>query len=478
MSEELQSLVQIIELYGRGLGGLGKAIRFSAKSAEKGVDIAKVKVMQHKMKLHYASTGEHKTMKLKDLEKLTGGQYNILNIPLEEEKGLTGFYDRLKKMHVSFAELPDLQLGDGYTQIAYNPMDAENVRMVVQYFKKKFPTEARDIDIEEYINMAGKDGQKLLDELAKKGYTAEMHREQLSEIQERIKDNNYIPISLNMESLLLREEKDGYTLRVPRSRTKSNTEHAIYIKKSDVILMDQGQTLISYIKKSDMVTQYPMDSHGAIMEDRPHPIKGEAFAEAFQPVGEDRLQNIEKLKPNLTEIFPSFNQGQENETHSLAPVLMQEEIPQKAEKQMTEILSIENLKERQNNADYIPLTFNMEKQLVAEDSHVYTTSLLRSAGDEPDRMKCMVINKADARLSEDGKRLSAYLKKTDTSRILEFDQTGIKVGEYQMKNEEIALAYLKSASSWKPGEHKLNHKDLPDVLEKNGFKPLPGKKVK
>ena len=30
MSEELQSLVQIIELYGRGLEGLGKAIRFSA----------------------------------------------------------------------------------------------------------------------------------------------------------------------------------------------------------------------------------------------------------------------------------------------------------------------------------------------------------------------------------------------------------------------------------------------------------------
>lgn len=33
MSEELQSLVQIIELYGRGLEGLGKAIRFSAKGA-------------------------------------------------------------------------------------------------------------------------------------------------------------------------------------------------------------------------------------------------------------------------------------------------------------------------------------------------------------------------------------------------------------------------------------------------------------
>jgi hypothetical protein len=33
MSEELQSLVQIIELYGKGLG---KALRFSAKGAAKG----------------------------------------------------------------------------------------------------------------------------------------------------------------------------------------------------------------------------------------------------------------------------------------------------------------------------------------------------------------------------------------------------------------------------------------------------------
>jgi len=171
MSEELQSMVQIIELYGRGLGALGRAIRFSAKGAAKGVDVAKVKTMQHNMKLHYASTGNHKTMKLSDLEKLTGGQYNILNIPLENEKELLEFYDRLKKMRVSFAELPDLQLGDGYTQIAYNPMDAENVKMVVQYYRKHLSEMPKDISVDQYMDMAGKDGKELLDELAEKGYT-------------------------------------------------------------------------------------------------------------------------------------------------------------------------------------------------------------------------------------------------------------------------------------------------------------------
>ena len=83
MSEELQSLVQIIELYGKGLGGLGRALRFSAKGAAKGVEIAQVKRLQHRMKLHYASEGTHNTMKLCYLEKMTGGRYVILNIPIE-----------------------------------------------------------------------------------------------------------------------------------------------------------------------------------------------------------------------------------------------------------------------------------------------------------------------------------------------------------------------------------------------------------
>lgn len=38
MSEELQSMVQISELYGRALGALGRAIRFSAKGAAKGAE--------------------------------------------------------------------------------------------------------------------------------------------------------------------------------------------------------------------------------------------------------------------------------------------------------------------------------------------------------------------------------------------------------------------------------------------------------
>lgn len=198
MSEELQSLVQIIELYGRGLEGLGKAIRFSAKGAEKGVQIAQVKALQHRMKLHYASEGTHNTMKLSDLEKMTGGRYTILNIPLEDEKELIAFYDRLKKLKVSFSELPDLNLGDGYTQIAYNPDDMESVRLVIDYYKKKFRQEAKEMDLDEYFGTASPGGLEYLDELAAKGYEGRMHEEQLEEIQKRISDKKNIFPSASM----------------------------------------------------------------------------------------------------------------------------------------------------------------------------------------------------------------------------------------------------------------------------------------
>lgn len=98
----------------------------------------------------------------------------ILNIPIEGEKELIPFYDRLKKMRVSFAELPDLKLGDGYTQIAYNPDDVENVRLVIDYYKKKLRETPKDIDIDEYMAMAGPDGRDYLDELAVKGYEGMM----------------------------------------------------------------------------------------------------------------------------------------------------------------------------------------------------------------------------------------------------------------------------------------------------------------
>lgn len=96
------------------------------------------------------------------------------------------------------------------------------------------------MDLDEYFGTSGPRGLEYLDELAAKGYEGRMHEEQLEEIQERIRDKEYLPISINVESLLLREEKDAYLFRIPRGRLGEDLSSAIRIKKSDCILLDEG----------------------------------------------------------------------------------------------------------------------------------------------------------------------------------------------------------------------------------------------
>ena len=493
MSEELQSMVQIIELYGRGLGALGRAIRFSAKGAAKGVDVAKVKTMQYKMKLHYASTGNHKTMKLSDLEKLTGGQYNILNIPLENEKGLLGFYDRLKKMRVSFAELPDLQLGDGYTQIAYNPMDAENVKMVVGYYRKHLSEMPKEISVDQYMDMAGKDGQELLNELAEKGYTDGMHIEQLSEIQERIRDDNYIPISLNMESLLLQENKDSYVLRIPKSRLNAALEHAIVVHKKDCLLLDRGQTLVTCLDRQGKTKLYHMDAHGHVVEENPLNMKNEDLGKAFASLSRQKIQQIQRLKPEQIDIFPSFNQGQENGTDSSAPDSVPEpdiagdnpseraetlqNVPSFSAKQekMAQILSAEQIKGYQSDGDYIPLSFDVETEILADSSNIYAVVLPEMPEDGEAHLRCAIINKTDTRLSEDGKSVTAYLKRDGESVVMVFNEKEEKIKEYKQKNEEMAAICLKQKRERSGKGMASELKQLQEVAKTMPEKMVSGK---
>ena len=458
MSEELQSLVQIIELYGKGLGGLGRALRFSAKGAAKGVQIAQVKRLQHRMKLHYASEGTHNTMKLCDLEKMTGGRYVILNIPIEGEKELIPFYDRLKKMRVSFAELPDLKLGDGYTQIAYNPDDVENVRLVIDYYKKKLRETPKDIDIDEYMAMAGPDGRDYLEE-------GMMHVEQLEEIQNRINDKDYLPISINIESLLLREEKDAYIFRVPRERTREASSRAIRVKKEDCILLDEGQTVITCLARKEDVFGYVLDNRENPDFSEPVKLDVKELEKAFAPVGEERVELIGKLKPEYAGIFPSFNQGQENEEPSFAPNSV-------AEKSMEKVLSMEAMKENYQSTEYIPVTFDMDTQMVAESKNIYVAHLPKEHQESPDILRCICLDKSDTKLSEDGKRLHAYLKRSESSEITEYSLDGKALRTYAKKNEEIATECLKHQRS---RGSRVAVKELENTITKDVLKPK-GKK--
>lgn len=311
MSEEVQTMVQVLELTGRGLSGLMKGIRLSAKGVSKGADLIDLKRMQLKMKLHYASTGTHDTMLVKDLEKLTGGQYDILNIPFEDEKSLIGFYDRLKKLNVSFAELPDLNLGDGYTQIAYNPQDADRIKTVVEYYKDKLEVEAAEISLEQYERMGDEKAQQVLNELAEKGYQQETQMNLLQKIRERNKDDNYVPISIDIETLLMREDKDSYLCYVPGTKHKQT----MTVKKEDCLLFDDRKVIYTHLRKDDPAAKN---------------IKGN-----YNKVVAKYRKMSERTRLDVTEILPDFNMGKESKKKP------------SPEKEMTE----PNEKKKQQNAD-------------------------------------------------------------------------------------------------------------------------------
>lgn len=59
--------------------------------------------------------------------KATEGKYRILNIPTEKAEELNQMREDLNQMHISYTILPDLNVGDGQTQIAYAIADTEKV---------------------------------------------------------------------------------------------------------------------------------------------------------------------------------------------------------------------------------------------------------------------------------------------------------------------------------------------------------------
>jgi hypothetical protein len=366
---------------------------------------------------------------------------------------------------VAFAELPDLNLGDGYTQIAYNPEHVENVRMVIDYYKKKFREEAREIDLDEYMGMASPDGLEYLDELAAKGYEGMMHIEQLEEIQEQVYSKEYLPVSINIESLLLKEEKDAYIFRVPRGRSGENMERAIRVKKENCLLLDKGQTVITCFKRNEDVMGYDLNRSGHADYTKPSPIGISKLERAFAPVDKDRLEVIGKLKPEYAAIFPSFYEGQEMEEQSPAPHSAPEET-------MGKVLSLEKMKEKYQSPEYIPVTFDMETQMVAESRNVYIAHLPKEHQESQDFVRCIILDKDITKLSEDGKRLQAYLKRSGASEIKELDLEGKELRKYAKKNEEIATECLKyQRGRWKADAPSLEKM----LLEKAALKPS-GKK--
>ena len=81
--------------------------------------------------------------------------------------------------------------------------------------------------------------------------------------------------------------------------------------------------------------------------------------------------------------------------------------------------------------------------MVAESPNLYIANLPKEPQESKDFIRCISLDKAEVSISEDGKRLQAYLKRSGTSEVREIDLEGKELRKYSKKNEDIAAECLK-----------------------------------
>lgn len=466
MNEEIGDLKQIIDLYGRGVSYLGKGILLSGRGIKKGADLARLAIMQLRMMLHYASTGTRDTMTVKSLEKLTGGQYDILNIPFEDEKNLKDFYDHLKKLKVSFAELPDLCLGDGFTQIAYNPQDAAKVKIVADYFKEKLEVEAAVISLEQYEKMGGETGKRVLAELATKGYEKEQHMQHLQHIRDRNDSPEYLPISLNIETLLMQENRDCYYCRVPGTMKPDKTALVMKIKKEDALILDNGQTIYTHLKKDENATVFLRTSAGEIDFDTTQTLSYGKMAKKFNQVKDDRRKETNRIGLNQPDKLPNFNQGEleripvspkEKETEpgerthgeekrkvtskqqqSGIPQIVQDTAHQgKLQQEINEMLAKSTFMSEAHDREYLPAHINLPDNLIAEEPGRYLVKIPGTFDDEKKSFLCLPVSKKNSLVLGNGTQLFFHIRDNSIVSIREYQHTGGHFEKKELPAKEI-----------------------------------------
>lgn len=161
-NNEVSEAIQLIYLAGQMMlfggdlilktpGTVSKVIQGGKTMAE----AVSLKKIQFKMMCQFKNPGIYESLSLKDMEKLTGGDYRILRIPIEKgmehyEEEAVKFFDAMKVMKIPFAEMPDINIGDGCMEIAINPQDSAKLKSLLSEYN--FPKgKAEDITMDEYM---------------------------------------------------------------------------------------------------------------------------------------------------------------------------------------------------------------------------------------------------------------------------------------------------------------------------------------
>ena len=302
----INEVLQIVRFGGEGiqfaLKGAGKALKVAGKATS----ALKVKNMQIRLFLHYHSksmsrSGKLKGLSLHMLEKLTGGDYSVVNLPTEDKESLSKFFKTLKKAKIPYSVLPDLVPGNGFSQIAIDPSRAHRLEAILDVYdfeqdkmlKEPVSEEQRGqvIPIEDYWNEGNPEEKEKITQSAieqaekeavtegKKGkvVSIEEYRNKnnieikknpeitpkemketkediqrmmkLEKLKERHQSRDYFPVTIDQRMIVAENEK-AYVTRVPQSYDQESGNFLLMtVNKDNALKTNNGQTILTHMRK-------------------------------------------------------------------------------------------------------------------------------------------------------------------------------------------------------------------------------------
>lgn len=267
----ISDVIQLLRFSGEALSFGIKAIGGTGKALKKGKDLGSLAVMQGKLAVYHtkaATETKYNLLSLKTMQKITGGNYGVVDIPTEDPKKLAKFFNAMKKMKIQGALLPDLVPNNGYSQIAINPQQAQRLEALIRmydfskdkakiisfsdYWNEGNPEEKKQIVAEatENLEKERKDNPQKKTEMSRESKEELKNAMKIEEFRQKSLDkDNFYQVTID-KKMIVRESEEAYLTRVPKSFDKeTNSSMMMAVKKSDSLMVNNGNTIITFIPK-------------------------------------------------------------------------------------------------------------------------------------------------------------------------------------------------------------------------------------
>lgn len=261
---------------------------------------------------------------LEAIKVFTEGNYTILNMPFEEAEELGVMFSDFNTMGINYAVCPDLNVGDGYTQVAIPNANRGLVEDWFKLYKEKALSEGTEITKEMYAmdgNSYANTGEVSPDqyinssnELCKAAnaefelqshpvpWTQKMQHENSPEFVKLMQDSSYQKITINQETLVDKldtsdmeflmqsaQKNNMFVSRIPK--TWGDKQEALILPMGQVFSTDDDKTYIAFLHKgqSCMVA----DVRGNVVK--------KSFEDTYRPYDEVQrgFQKVQEIKQGI-----------------------------------------------------------------------------------------------------------------------------------------------------------------------------------